>query len=85
MEPISLEVLVISDGVRETACTNCIHHIICKHKEEYLNAIEALYNASISFDHDGKIATKKVTNVECISSIEVLCKFFYEDELKYRV
>ena len=70
----------MDDVIREIACTSCAHRQVCKYKYEYSKVVETLRNSSISFEHDGLHAVKKVTSVMCVSSIDVLCKFFYEDE-----
>lgn len=65
----------MNTGVRETACTHCVHRGVCKHKNDFLNVIEAVNNADVSWSEGNKGCMKRVTNFECVASIEVTCKF----------
>ena len=53
----------MSDCVKVTECTGCIHREVCKHKESYLKVCDAASNIN-------------VTLFDCIGYIEVNCKYY---------
>lgn len=55
--------------IKETACNGCDHVKVCKYREEFLKAQEAVENASIS------IGGEPVSAIECVESIKLRCKF----------
>lgn len=55
--------------ITETACNGCDHVNVCKHREEFLKAQEAVMNASIS------IGGKPISAIECVEPIKLRCKF----------
>lgn len=38
----------MTEMTKETACTRCVHRQVCKHKEDFLNVVNAVNNASVS-------------------------------------
>lgn len=65
----------MSNGVKETACTNCVHRGVCKHKKDFLDAIKAVNDTNVSWSDGDKGYMKRVIDFECVSNIEVTCKF----------
>ena len=55
--------------ITETACNDCDHAKVCRHREEFLKAQEAVENASIS------IGSKPISAIECVEPIKLRCKF----------
>lgn len=42
-------------GVKETLCTRCAHRDVCAHKQDYLDILKAVENATVTRDTpDGK-------------------------------
>ena len=63
-------------GVKETLCTRCAHRDVCAHKQDYLDILKAVENATVTRDTpDGKITSKKVIHYDFISGISVGCKY----------
>ena len=59
----------MSDCVKETECTSCVHREVCKHKEGYLKVCEAASNINVTLkDH--------FANFDCVEYIEVHCKHY---------
>ena len=59
-------------GVNETLCTRCAHREVCTYKQDFLDIIKAIENATITRDTpDGKITSKKVIHYDFISGISV--------------
>lgn len=54
----------MTDSVRETSCTNCLYHEVCKHKEDYLKVCENVF----------KSATKE--SFEFLGDVFVSCRFY---------
>ena len=61
----------MSDAVKETMCTNCVHLHVCKNRIEYLKVVEACDRIKISSE-DGSIFYVK--DIDWIKSITPVCK-----------
>lgn len=65
------------DAGVKTLCTLCAHKEVCTYKQDFIDIIEAIENASITRDApDGKITSKKVINYDFVSEISVGCKYY---------
>lgn len=38
------------EGVKETLCTRCAHREVCTHKQDYLDILKAVENATVTRD-----------------------------------
>lgn len=64
-------------GVKETLCTRCIHREVCTYKQDFLDIIEVVENASVTRDTpDGEITSKKVIHYDFVSEISIGCKHY---------
>lgn len=64
-------------GVKETLCTRCEHREVCAHKQDYLDILEAVEDASVVKEEtNGRVSSKKVTNYNFISEISVGCRYY---------
>ena len=64
------------EGVKETLCTRCTHREVCAYKQNFLDIVKAIENASVVRDTpDEKITSKKVIDYDFISEISVGCKY----------
>lgn len=68
----------MSEAVRETFCTSCTHREVCKHKENYLKVCEAAFNTKINEPCENGFRSVPITNFECVTRIEVHCKYYLE-------
>lgn len=66
----------MNDGIRETPCTHCVHQSVCKHKDNFLKAIQAVNEATVH-EH-------KVINYDCVSDISVTCRYYQPEATKPR-
>ena len=67
----------MSEGVKETLCTHCIHREVCAYKQDFLDIIKAVEDATIIKDFpDGSASSKKVTCYDFIGGIYLSCKYF---------
>ena len=74
----------MSEGVKETLCTRCAHREVCIYKQDFLDIIKAVENASVVRDTpDGKITSKKVIYYDFISEISVGCKYHQIGSLRF--
>lgn len=72
-------------GVKETLCTRCAHREVCIHKQDYLNILKAVDNATVVREApDGKIVSKKVIHYDFIGEIFVKCKYHQNWTETYR-
>lgn len=65
----------MSDGVRETPCTHCVHRTVCKHKDDFLKAIQAVNEATVHEREDNRMKMTKVVNIDCVSDISITCRY----------
>ena len=66
-------------------CTRCAHREVCTHKQDYLDILKAVENATVTRDTaDGKITSKKVIHYDFISGISVGCKYHQNWTETYR-
>ena len=65
----------MSDGVRETPCTHCVHRTVCKHKDDFLKAIQAVNEATVHEREDNRMKMTKVVNINCVSDISITCRY----------
>lgn len=67
----------MSNGVKETPCTRCAHRTVCKHKDDFLKAIQAVNEATVHEHEDGgnRVRMTKVVNYDCVSDISVTCRY----------
>lgn len=57
-------------GTKETLCTRCAHREVCTYKQDYLDILKAVDNATVTRDTpDGKIASKKVIHYDDLETI----------------
>ena len=72
-------------GTKETLCTRCTHREVCIHKQDYLDILKAVENATVTRETpDGKIAMKKVIHYDFIGEISVKCKYYINWTENYR-
>lgn len=73
------------EGVKEILCICCAHREVCTHKQDYLDILKAVENATVTRDTaDGKITSKKVIHYDFISGISVVCKYHQNWTETYR-
>ena len=62
--------------VKETLCTRCAHREVCIYKQDYIDILNAVENATLTRNTPDEIASKKVTQYDFISGISVSCKYY---------
>lgn len=63
-------------GVKETLCTRCAHREVCIYKQDFLDIIKTIENATITRNTPDGIASKKVVHYDFISEISIGCKYY---------
>ena len=66
----------MSECVKETKCTSCLHRVVCKHKSDFLRICEAVNKAKIHGEWS-------ISDCECFGGVDVKCKY-YDAELVKR-
>lgn len=73
----------MADICKETQCTRCQHRTVCKYKETFLRAVEAvdhtiMYTEIIEADRQDGTAVKaqKVVSLPFLQPIELQCKYY---------
>lgn len=65
------------DGVKETLCTRCVHLNVCAYKQDYLDILKAVENATVTRDtSDEKNRIKKVIDCDFIGTISISCRYY---------
>lgn len=73
------------EGVKETLCTRCAHREVCVYKQDYLDILKAVENATVTRDTlNGEISLKKVIHYDFIGEISVKCKYHQNWTETYR-
>ena len=62
--------------VKETLCTRCAHREVCIYKQDYIDILKAVENATVTQDTPDGITSKKVIHYDFISGISVSCKYY---------
>ena len=70
------EQLMPNSEVKETLCTRCAHREVCIYKQDYIDILKAVENATVIQDTSDGITSKKVTQYDFISGISVGCKYY---------
>lgn len=66
----------MSEAVKETACTRCVHQDVCIFKNDYLEVYNAIQNAVVTKEvKDSKVSLKRVTDYDFIGNISVKCRY----------
>lgn len=78
---------MIQDAARETQCTSCLHKEVCKHKKDFLDICDAVFKATVRkpCTDERKFSTTPVTNYECLSGIEVKCRYYQMQAINPRL
>ena len=62
--------------VKETLCTRCAHREVCIYKQDYIDILKAVENATVTQNTPDGITSNKVTQYDFISGISVGCKYY---------
>ena len=73
----------MSECVKETKCTSCLHRVVCKHKSDFLRICEAVNKAKIHKVTDNGHGEWPISNCVCFGGVDVKCKY-YDAELAKR-
>lgn len=76
----------MSDGVKETPCARCVHRTVCKHKDDFLKAVQAVNEATVhEKENNGHVLkSTKVVNYDCVSDISVTCRYHQPEVANHR-
>jgi hypothetical protein len=70
------EQLMPNSEVKETLCTRCAHREVCIYKQDYIDILKAVENATVTQNTPDGITSNKVTQYDFISGISVGCKYY---------
>ena len=73
----------MSECVKETKCTHCIHRAVCMHKIYFLRICEAVDKAKIYEKTEHGYCEHPVSSYDCFGGVDVKCKY-YDAELVKR-
>lgn len=60
---------------KETPCTYCVHRPVCKHKDDFLKAIQAVNEATVHEHEENRMKMTQVVNIDCVADISVTCRY----------
>ncbi len=66
----------MSECVKETKCTHCIHRVVCIHKLDFLRICEAVDRAKIYEKTENGHGEWPISNCECFGGVDVKCKYY---------
>ena len=67
---------MLNSEVKETLCTRCAHREVCIYKQDYIDILKAVENATVTQNTPDGITSNKVTQYDFISGISVGCKYY---------
>ena len=71
--------IYMTEGVKETACTSCIHRVVCSRMREYLGIIKEIDSCTYcSEDEDNVVAI--ISKVDWIVMQYPLCKYYLREQ-----
>lgn len=73
----------MSECVKETKCTSCIHRAVCMHKSDFLRICEAVDRAKIYEKTENGHLECSFSRYDFFGGIDVKCKY-YDAELTKR-
>ena len=74
----------MTEGVKETACTSCIHRVVCSRMREYLGIIKEIDSCTYcSEDEDNVVAI--ISKVDWIVMQYPLCKYYLREQKTTRL
>ena len=76
--------IYMTEGVKETACTSCIHRVVCSRMREYLGNIKEIDSCTYcSEDEDNVVAI--ISKVDWIVMQYPLCKYYLREQKTTRL
>ena len=73
----------MSECVKETKCTHCIHRAVCMHKIYFLRICEAVDRTKIYEKTENGHREHPISSYDCFGGVDVKCKY-YDGELAKR-
>ncbi len=64
---------MVDTSVKEPLCTRCVHMDVCAYKQDYLDVIKAVENATVARDTSDE---KKVIDYDFIGTISISCRYY---------
>lgn len=75
----------MSDAVKETRCTRCVHRSVCSHKNDYLAIVKTISEAYVSsLLPNGTMVSKRIEDFDFIDNISVACRYYANQIMDYR-
>ena len=69
----------MSECVKETKCTHCMHRIVCMHKSDFLRICEAVDRAKVYVITENGHGEWPVSSFDCFGGVDVKCKYYAID------
>ena len=66
----------MSECVKETKCTHCIHRVVCMHKSDFLRICEAVDRAKIYEKTENGYREHPISRYDCFGGVDVKCKYY---------
>lgn len=78
----------VNDSITGTACEKCGHSSVCKYREEFLAAQEAVNDASIAIktqvDGMTQYESKPIALLDYIGPVKLHCKYANYGDVNFR-
>ena len=66
----------MSECVKETKCTHCIHRAVCMHKIYFLRICEAVNRTKIYEKTENGRCEHPISSYDCFGGVDVKCKYY---------
>ena len=67
---------MVDNKINGSGCGSCIHCLVCQYRNDFNDVRNAISNATVYKNSDGKASLKKVTQYDIVSGITVNCKHY---------
>lgn len=67
---------MVDNKINGSYCDNCSHCLVCQYRNDFNDVLDAISNANVYKNLDGKASSKKITQYDIVSNIIVNCKYY---------
>lgn len=67
---------MVDTSVKEPLCTRCVHMDVCAYKQDYLDVLKAVENATVARDTSDEKIVSKIIDYDFIGTISISCRYY---------
>lgn len=67
---------MVNTSVKEPLCDRCVHKDVCAYKQDYLDVLKAVENATVARDTSDEKIVSKIIDYDFIGTISISCRYY---------